>query len=74
MAKECTALEIEDGQALRRIAGLRRKHQVEERKVEGAVGCFYLFLSFCKAAAGFGGGATVNVFIVIIMISTVDRI
>jgi hypothetical protein len=54
MAKECTgALEIEAGQALRRMQGLQRnqslqrKRQMEEWKVEGAVGYFlfiYLFL------------------------------
>jgi hypothetical protein len=32
-AKEYTALVIEDGQVLRRTAGLHRKYQVEEREV-----------------------------------------
>jgi hypothetical protein len=55
MAKECTALEIEDGQALRRIAGLRRKHQVEERKVEGALDVFIYFFLFVRLPRGSAG-------------------
>jgi hypothetical protein len=58
MAKECTgALEIEAGQALRRMQGLRRnqsirrKHQVEEWKVEGAIE-YFLFISFVRRLWG----------------------
>jgi hypothetical protein len=54
MAKECTsALEIDIGQTLQKTAVLRRRHHMEERKVEEAVEVsLWLFSFFCMAVMG----------------------